>query len=82
MGIGTEGELTMHTYKIGDIITREYSIKPMSPASQYRIGAPIPVNEGGETVAMGMVLETTAETYKLQIYRTNGHKRGPSETKA
>ena len=71
----------MHNYKIGDIVTKEYTLKPMPPVLRYRIGAPIPINENGETVAMGMVLETNADTYKLQVYATYGHKRGPSEVK-
>ena len=73
--------MTMHNYKVGEIVTRPYTVSPMPPVLRPRIGSPIPINEDGVTVAMGRVVSTEADTYKLLIINTYGHRRGPSEIK-
>ena len=70
----------MHNYKVGDIVTLDYP-DYLPEALHYRVGAPIPVNENGQTVAMGTVVATATDNYKLQIYRVCAHQRGPSEIK-
>jgi hypothetical protein len=74
--------MTMHNYHIGDLVSRDYTVIPMPEVLRHRLGARIPINdENGEMIAMGEVLETTADSYKLRIIVTYNHRRGPSEFK-